>query len=53
MSANLQGGNFVINMVDKSQNALKVMTKTIGSALSDFEKSMNPEMESELEGYKI
>lgn len=49
LSANLQGGNIVINMVDKSQNALKVLTVTVGNALSDFEKSMNPEMESELE----
>jgi len=48
-SFDIKGGRIVMNMRDKSQNALKVLTEAVGSALSDFEKMSNPSMEAELE----
>lgn len=48
-SADIDGGKFILNMTDKSENSLKVMTMMIGSALAEFEKSSNPDMEAELE----
>ncbi|MCB9224074.1 MAG: hypothetical protein H6582_07870 [Crocinitomicaceae bacterium] len=48
-SANLDGGKFTLNLTNKDENALKVLTVTVGSILADFEKEMNPDMEAELE----
>ena len=48
-SANLDGGKFTINMSDDSQNSLKLITIAVGTALAEIEKSMDPELESELE----
>ncbi|MEX1003273.1 MAG: hypothetical protein WDZ35_14230 [Crocinitomicaceae bacterium] len=48
-SANMDGGNFTLELTDASQNSLKVLTVAVGAALADFEKRMNPDMETELE----
>lgn len=48
-SVNLDGGKFTIEMTDDSENSLKMITMVVGAALAEIEKSMDPELEAELE----
>lgn len=48
-SLSLGGGKFTIKLTDDSQNSLKIITVMVGAALSEFEKTMNPDMEAILE----
>jgi hypothetical protein len=47
-NASLDGGKFTLELADDSENSLKVIVTMIGSALADFEKSLNPDLEAEL-----
>jgi hypothetical protein len=47
--ANLEGGNFSMKMKDASKNSLRVLTEVVAAELDRQEKSMNRELESELE----
>src|SRR5690606_33005409 len=48
-NANLDGGKFTLELTDKSQNALKIITVAVGSILAEQEKAMDPDLEAELE----
>ena len=48
-SANLEGGTMQLKLTDDSQNSLKLITKTIGEIMAEFEKESNPDIEAELD----
>jgi hypothetical protein len=49
LSMNIESGKMALSLKDNSENSLKIIMAAVGSALADFEKMSNPEMEAELE----
>lgn len=48
-SADMNGGLFTMSLHDKSKNSLRVLTELVANELDKMEKSMNQELEDELE----